>query len=109
MITKIWSANSLLHKVNDRRKVKLEMFWDDSEKPAVSVPFTDFFGMGLGLIRRFESELFASPEGRSHNSFIPMPYRTSARIEVVNESDNMIMFYYKIDFLKVEKHSDNVL
>ncbi|NQU52645.1 MAG: DUF2961 domain-containing protein [Bacteroidetes bacterium] len=109
MITKIWSANSLLHKVNDRRKVKLEMFWDDSEKPAVSVPFTDFFGIGLGLIRRFESELFALPEGRSHNSFIPMPYRTAARIEVVNESDNMIMFYYKIDFLKVEKHSDDVL
>jgi hypothetical protein len=109
MITKIWSANSLLHKVNDRRKVRLEMFWDDAKKPAVSVPFTDFFGVGLGIMRRFESELFSSPEGKSHNCFIPMPYRTAGRIEVVNESDNMIMFYYKIDFLKVEKHADDVL
>lgn len=109
IITKIWSANSLLHKVQDRRKVKLEMFWDDAEKPAVSVPFTDFFGIGLGLMRDFESELFASPEGKSHNSFIPMPYRSAARIEVVNESENMVMFYYKIDFLKVEKHADDVL
>lgn len=38
-----------------------------------------------------------------------MPYRTAARIEVVNESDDMIMFYYKIDFLKVKKHAGDVL
>lgn len=109
MITKIWSANSLLWKAENRRKVKIEMYWDDAEKPAVSVPFTDFFGIGLGLMRPFESELFASPEGKSHNCFIPMPYRTAARIKVVNESDDMIMFYYKIDFLKVKKHDDDVL
>lgn len=109
MITKIWSANSLLWKPENRRKVKLEMYWDNEEKPAVSVPFTDFFGIGLGLMRPFESELFASPEGKSHNCFIPMPWRTAARIEVVNESDDMIMFYYKIDFVKVPKHADDVL
>ena len=109
MITKIWSANSLLWKPENRRKVKIEMYWDDSEKPAVSVPFTDFFGIGLGLMRPFESELFASPEGKSHNCFIPMPYHSAARIEVVNESDDMIMFYYKIDFLKVKKHADDVM
>ncbi len=109
IITKIWSANSLLWKPENRRKVKIEMYWDDSEKPAVSVPFTDFFGIGLGLMRPFECELFASPEGRSHNCFIPMPYRTAARIEIVNESDEMIMFYYKIDFVQVPKHDDDVL
>ncbi len=109
MITKIWSANSLLWKAENRRKVTLEMFWDGAEKPAVSVPFTDFFGIGLGLMRPFECELFASPEGRSHNCFIPMPYRTAARIEVVNESDDIIMFYYKIDFVQVPKHANDVL
>lgn len=109
VITKIWSANSLLWKPENRRKVILNMYWDNSDKPAVSVPFTDFFGIGLGLMRPFESELFASPEGRSHNCFIPMPYRSAARIEVVNESDDMIMFYYKIDFLKVKKHANDVL
>jgi len=109
MITKIWSANSLLHKVADRRRVKLEMFWDDADKAAVSVPFTDFFGTGLGLMGSFECELFASPEGRSHNCFIPMPYRTAARIEIVNESEEIIMFYYKFDFIQVPKHADDVL
>ena len=109
MITKIWSANSLVWNVENRRKVKIEMYWDNAEKPAVSVPFTDFFGIGLGLMKPFESQLFASPEGRSHNCFIPMPYRTAARIEVVNESNEIIMFYYKIDFVKVKKHADDVL
>ena len=109
IITKIWSANSLVWKPENRRKVKIEMYWDDAEKPAVSVPFTDFFGIGLGLMRPFECELFSAPEGRSHNCFIPMPYRTAARIEVVNESDEIIMFYYKIDFLQVPKHNDDVL
>ncbi|MGQ7871029.1 glycoside hydrolase family 172 protein [Sunxiuqinia sp. sy24] len=109
MITKIWSANSLVWTPENRRKVKIEMYWDDEEKPAVSVPFTDFFGIGLGLMRPFECELFSAPEGRSHNCFIPMPYRTAARIEVVNESEDIIMFYYKINFVKVKKHADDVL
>ncbi len=109
MITKIWSANSLVWNAENRRKVKIEMYWDDSDKPAVSVPFTEFFGIGLGQMRPFECELFSAPEGRSHNCFIPMPYRTAARIEVVNESDEIIMFYYKIDFIQVPSHADDVL
>ncbi|TKG91884.1 DUF2961 domain-containing protein [Puteibacter caeruleilacunae] len=109
VITKIWSANSALWSAENRRKVKIEMYWDDAKKPAVSVPFSDFFGIGLGLMRPFECELFASPEGRSHNCFIPMPYRTAARIEIVNESDDIIMFYYKVDFVKVPKLADDVL
>jgi hypothetical protein len=109
IITKIWSANSLLWSAENRRKVKIEMFWDDEDKPAVSVPFTDFFGIGLGLMRPFECELFASPEGKSHNCFIPMPYRKAAKIQIVNESDNIIMFYYKIDFMQVPKLDDDVM
>ena len=109
IITKIWSANSLVWKPEMRRKVKIEMYWDNAEKPAVSVPFTDFFGIGLGLMRPFESELFSAPEGKSHNCFIPMPYRKAARIEIVNESDDIIMFYYKVDFIQVPKLDDDVL
>ena len=100
IITKIWSANSLVSVKKHRRNVLINMYWDDSKKPAVSVPFSDFFGLGLGLMRPFESVFFSSPEGRSHNCFIPMPYKKAAKIEIVNESDAIIMFYYQIDFLK---------
>ena len=34
----------------------------------------------------FENELFASPEGRSFNCYIPMPFRCAARIVLHNDS-----------------------
>ena len=44
------------------RSLRLEMFWDGAGKPAVSVPFGDFFGAALGQTVAFENALFSSPE-----------------------------------------------
>ncbi len=109
IITKIWSACSFGWTHENRRKVVINMYWDESEKPAVSVPFTDFFGIGHGLMRPFENEFFAMPEGRSFNCFSPMPYQTAARIEIVNETDKFLMFYNKVDFVKLTELDDDVL
>ena len=46
------------------RGLKLEMFWDDSTKPAVSVPFGDFFGMALGHMTAFQYAPFCQPGGQ---------------------------------------------
>jgi hypothetical protein len=89
--------------INDRspnmlRSLILNMYWDDEKKPAVSVPFGDFFGIGLGKTAVYENELFANPEGRSFNCFIQMPFKTAARIELVNESGtDLSMVFYDID------------
>ncbi|MDO5980192.1 glycoside hydrolase family 172 protein [Flavivirga spongiicola] len=109
IITKIWSANSIQWVEEDRRKLSINMYWDGEEKPAVSVPFTDFFGVGLGLTSTFENKFFAMPEGRSFNCAIPMPFRKAAKVEIVNESDKFIMFYYKINMVKIPKLDDNAL
>lgn len=79
IINRIWIT------INDRspemlRSLKLEMFWDGAEKPAVSVPFGDFFGVGLGRTAAFENVFFANAEGRSFNSFIPMPFQKGQRL-----------------------------
>lgn len=50
------------------------MCWENADAPAVSVPLGDFFGAGLGQLVPFESALLSSPEGRSLNSLIPMPF-----------------------------------
>ena len=68
------------------RSMTLEIYWDNAARPAVSVPLPDFFGNGLGQLTRFENALFASPEGRSFNCFIPMPFNKGARVVVKNES-----------------------
>ena len=80
------------------RRVVLRMYWDGSEKPAVDCPLADFFGFGLANMRPYESELFASPEGRSFNCFIPMPFYTGARITFTNENEAGIGLFYDVDF-----------
>lgn len=109
IITKIWAANSFAWKKENRRKVSIQMYWDGAEKPAVAAPLTDFFGVGLGMMRPFESTFFAMPEGRSFNCAAPMPFRKSGKIEIINESDDFLMFYYKVNMVKLDKLADDVL
>jgi len=91
------------------RSLKIEMFWDGSEKPAVSAPIGDFFGIGLGQRLPFQSALFSDPEGRSFNCIIPMPFKKNARITMTNESEkDLIQLFYDVDLL-MEAHDDNML
>ena len=109
MVRRIWFT------IMDRspkmlRGLRLEMFWDGAEKPAVSCPFGDFFGIGLGRRTAFETALFSDPEGRSFNCFIPMPFRKSARITLTNESEDALYgLFYDIDLLTHVEHSPETL
>ena len=74
------------------------MFWDNEKKPAVSVPVADFFGVAQGMVK-FENEFFASPEGRSFNCFIPMPFRKAARITITNDADKKLNnIFFDVDY-----------
>jgi hypothetical protein len=109
IINRIWIT------ISDRsplmlRSLVLRMYWDGQQKPAVSVPFGDFFGIGLGKTAAFENDLFANPEGRSFNCFIKMPFKTAARIEVVNESGtDLPMIFFDIDFQLLKKWDENFM
>ena len=99
---------------NDRtpemlRSLKIEMFWEQNEKPAVSAPLGDFFGIGLGKRIPFQSAIFSDPEGRSFNCIIPMPFKKAARITITNESNkDLIQLFYDVDLL-MESHGDDML
>ncbi|GJG86254.1 hypothetical protein tb265_14350 [Gemmatimonadetes bacterium T265] len=84
------------------RGVRIEMFWDGATTPAVSAPLGDFFGVGLGQMVPFESALFASPEGRSFESYVPMPFRTRARVVLTNDTGSDLQnVYYDVDYTRV--------
>lgn len=86
------------------RAMRLRMYWDGQSKPAVDVPFGDFFGFGLAKVVRMETALFANPEGRSFNCFISMPFKTGAKITITNESELANeMIFYDIDFVELKK------
>ena len=92
------------------RSLVLNIYWDNEEKPAVSVPFGDFFGIGLGKTAVYENALFANPEGRSFNSFIQMPFKTAARVELVNESGtDLPMVFYDIDLQLLKNWDEDFL
>jgi len=92
------------------RSLKFEIFWDNDLKPAVSVPFGDFFSVGLGRTTVFENALFTSPEGRSFVCYIPMPFRKAAKICITNESKIRLNYlFYDIDYsLMKEWNEDNL-
>ncbi len=81
------------------RSLRLEMFWDDAARPAVSAPLGDFFGAALGQTVAFENALFSSPEGRSFNTIVPMPFRRAARLVLTNESTtDLPRVFYDVDY-----------
>ena len=91
------------------RGLKLEAFWDGSNEPAVSVPFGDFFLHGSGEMVPMETALFASPEGRSFVSYVPMPFRKAARIVLTNENAKPINIFYDVNYRALPSQSDDTL
>ncbi|HKH61017.1 MAG TPA: glycoside hydrolase family 172 protein [Flavitalea sp.] len=86
------------------RSLKLEMFWDGETKPAVSVPFGDFFGIGLGQTAKYHNVFFANPEGRSFLCYIPMPFKKSAKIQITNESGKRLShLFFDVNLQKITK------
>jgi len=82
------------------RGLRLKMYWDGSKVPAVDVPFGDFFCSALGQNTGFENELFSSPEGRSYNCYIAMPFKTRARVTLSNTTGKDLgLLFYDIDFI----------
>jgi hypothetical protein len=90
------------------RKVVIRMTWDDATRPAVLVPLGDFFGIGHSLPANYQSALFTvsvKPEeelrfggSAALNCYAPMPFRTRAFVELVNESDLPLTTYFHIDY-----------
>jgi hypothetical protein len=102
IIKRIWMT------VSDRspvmlRSLRIDMYWDNASRPAVSAPLGDFFGIGLGKMAPFQNALFSDPEGKSFNCYIPMPFRRHAKIVITNESGKKETLFYDIDYLKIKR------
>jgi len=85
---------------NHLRRTILRMYWDDETEPSVEAPLGDFFGMGFGISKNFESAAFSmNPhEGRGFCCYFPMPFQKGARLEIENKSAASIGIYYYVDY-----------
>ena len=97
IIQRIWLT--IDHSPVKLRSLRLQFFWDGSNKPAVDVPLGDFFGYNLGKQTVFQSAFFSSGEGRSYNCYIPMPFKKAAKVLLINEGTERVKLFYDIDFV----------
>jgi len=111
IINRMWMTfDDLFHLPEEHRSVKIEMYWDGSDKPAVSAPVEDFFNVVFGRMVAFDNALFSSPEGRSFMSYVQMPYRTAAKIVITNESKTKShRLFYDINFTDTKSLGDDVM
>lgn len=103
IINRMWLSGTIPRSEEQRRMVRIDMYWDGATKPAVSAPIGDFFGLGLGLSVPFENALFSNPESKSFNFNIPMPYRKSAKIVITNESPAHALVWYDVNYTVLDK------
>ncbi|MGQ9608494.1 MAG: glycoside hydrolase family 172 protein [bacterium] len=97
------------------RDVLIRMFWDDEENPSVLCPLGDFFGLGNEIINSYQSYLFSASTASNNqrnggcalNCYAQMPFRKSARIELVNEGDTPHGQYFYIDYELYDKDLDD--
>ncbi len=81
------------------RNLVIRIYWDDSPDPSVECPVGDFFCCAWGQAHPVTSvPVNVNPKG-GLNSYLPMPFRSRARVEISNESArNLDRFFYTIDY-----------
>ena len=116
VITHIWMT--FLHEPHfwvtdgaaNHQEMLLRIYWDDRKKPDVEAPVGDFFGCCFGKRMEVISYPVVVEDGDSYNCFWHMPFRKSARIEVVNQSTKPIRkLYNNIDWIKKESLPKNTM
>lgn len=68
------------------RGIVLEIWFDDAEEPAVLCPLGDFFGDGCNGNSMYFSSLFIECAPWSYNCYIPMPFKSRARVILRNDT-----------------------
>lgn len=85
----------------------LRIYWDGNPRPAVEAPVGDFFANCFGERSQVISLPVVVEDADSYNCFWHMPFRKSARVEIVNQgTKNVNLLYYNIDWIEKKVASD---
>ncbi len=81
------------------RACTIRIWWDGEDAPSVEAPLGDFFACGHGRRYKVNSLPVAVNPSGAFNSYWPMPFRKSCRVEVENElSEDIGGFFYQFDY-----------
>lgn len=103
IVRRWWITISPRNNVQVQRQAIIRCYWDGEANPSVECPVSDFFGMGFGEWRDYQSLPLNMTSG-GYNCYWPMPFHKSARITIENRSTQRIdSLYYNI---AVETHGN---
>lgn len=92
------------------QEILIRMYWDGRAKPDVEVPMSDFFAASFGRRTTVLSVPVVTEDGDSYNCWWRMPFRKSARIEVINQSKkNMRALFHSVDWIKKKSLPENTM
>ena len=99
------------------RALLFRAYWDGEKTPSIDCPLGDFFNIGHGVVKAFSCIPFTMTRGdgmyggrSAMNCYFQMPYANGARLEIVNEMDEMVRsFYYYVDYEEYDRLDDDVL
>jgi len=105
-ITHIWMTQR-----KNYRECLLKITWDNAKHPSILCPLGDFFGLGHGIVNSYQSLLFSAStrqnnkfnQGCALNSYVRMPFRERALVELVNESTEPHGQYFYVDYETYDK------
>ena len=90
------------------RSLVLRAWWDGQEHPSIECPVGDFFGFAHGKVTAYDSAVHAVGEKAGMNTWLPMPFRTRARITLTNEGTKRVPVFYQIDYTLRDPHPEDV-
>jgi hypothetical protein len=91
----------------NHQEMLLRIYWDGSDRPGVEAPVGDFFANSFGKRSSVMSLPVVVEDADSYNCFWHMPFRKSARVEIINQSEKPIsLLYYNIDWIQKEVSPD---
>lgn len=85
------------------RGVVLEIWFDDANEPAVMSPLADFFGDGCNGEAMYFSTPLIEAAPWSYNCYIPMPFKSRAKIVLRNDTDVNTMNYSFVEWEPLPK------
>lgn len=90
------------------RGALIKIYWEGSDFPSLELPLGEFFGFAHGSTASFQSALHAVGPRYGMNSYVPMPFTKSARLELVNETPKPMTLFYQIDYTLGDAHEAEV-
>jgi len=115
-VTSIWiTVAGRLHEVFIRKRVPahqylwINIYYDDSDTPAISAPIGHFFGNGTSRYVHFSSKFVGMTSG-GYYSYLPMPFRKSCRVVMENRhpSRTIPLFYGAVTYHQVPEVEPDV-